>query len=401
MTAGPTTAGLRAWIRARRQQAVELLCELVRTDSVSGREGPIAELGARWLRERGVEAELWPCKDRHNLVAAVGEGPEALVLAGHLDTVPPDAAAWSRDPWDPELRGGRVWGLGASDLKASMAASWLAQLWLAEQGLPGRAISAFTIEEETTGDGTRAFLERALESGFLLPEQAACVVTEPTGLREVCLSNSGTAFVSIGVRGRGGHGSRPHLAQNPIETLGRILAQLPDLAARWAEEHADRPVATLSPTSVRAGEPAGHNVIPDSAQCVLDLRVGRSLYAEDFAELRRSMDAWLAGFAGDEVAVTWRLVHRRPGHELAADHPLVAATMGACAATGLEVVPAHTTAGNDAVFFGRAGIPTINKLGPGLPECAHRTDEYVEVEHLLLAAELYARLAVAWLDGRS
>lgn len=391
---------VRAWVHRHEDEIVGLLADLVRVDSTTGREGPLADLCADWLERHGLAPRLHPCQGRHNVLGVAGAGDDALVFSGHLDTVPADRDVWSRDPHDPAIVDGKLFGLGASDLKASIAAVYFAQLFLVEHGieLPGRVVSAFTIEEETTGVGTRELLSWALAEGFLAPDRTVAVVTEPTGLTQLCTGNSGCLFASIGVRGRGGHGSRPHLARNPIAKLAEIVGALDELAARWADEYPDPVLAppTLTPTALSGGDAARTNVIPDHANAIVDCRVPEALYAEDFAELRREVDRWLATFDEDGYAISWRVIVRREGHRIDPAHPLVETARAVLAAMGRDVEVGATTAGNDAVFFGQAGIPAINKIGPGHPECAHRTDEFVRIENVLAGTELYLRLALAW-----
>jgi len=394
---------IRAWVDERADAIVALLSDLVRIDSTTGREGPLAEHCSSWSSERGIETFLHPCQGRHNAIGVVGAGEDTLVLSGHLDTVPADPAVWSRDPHEPYVDAGRLHGLGSSDLKASIAGILFAQLYFSEQESPlaGRLVSALTIEEETTGVGTREFLRWAVDGGFLVPARTAAVITEPTGLDELCVGNSGCLFASIGVTGHGGHGSRPHLARNPIPKLLSIVAALEELAARWAAEYRDPDLAppTLTPTAISSGDDRQTNVIPDQARAVIDCRVPEALYAEDFAEFRRELDRWLEGFREDGFTLSWRVIVRREGHRVDPGHPIVTTALSVLReGMGRATSVATTSAGNDAVYFGLAGIPAINKVGPGHPECAHKRDEFVRVENVLAGTEFFIRLADAWLQ---
>lgn len=435
---------VRAWVREREAEIVELLGQLVAIDSTTGREDQLAHFCADWLRARGVQAWLQPCKGRHNVIASVpvpawpeatparvpgaarapdrasssgAEPAPALVLSGHLDTVPAEAGAWPRDPHHVLLRDGRLHGLGASDLKASIAAAYFAQLYLLEQQAQpgesspagpsrparGRLLSVFTIEEETTGDGTREFLDAAVADGLLDPASTAAIITEPTGLTELCVANAAPIFVELVVRGRGGHGSRPHLARNPAAVLGSLLAELPELERSWAASWGDREFPelarpTLTPTSLGAGDPARHNVIPERASCVLDVRVPEALYANDFRVFRREFEAWIERFRdpAEGLFVEWSVRNCREGHRLDPHHELVETALCVLREDlGLATEVRATTAGNDAVFFGLHGIPAINKVGPGHPECAHRVDEFVSIANVLAGTEFFIRVALA------
>ncbi len=392
-------ADVREFAARHRDEVTRLLADMVAIDSVTGREEAFGAFCADWLAAEGIDARLVPCEGRANLVAQLGStapGAPTLVVSGHLDTVPADAARWSRDPWDPAVVDGRMVGLGTSDLKASIAAAFVAARYLRDADLAGRVVLAMTVEEETTGAGTRGFLEWALAEGFLDPARTVAAVTEPTGLDHVSLGNRGTCFAAARVVGRGGHGSRPHLARNPLDAVHELLAGLPEVRARWERTAADPELgrSQATPTSVLGGARERLNMIPETAELVLDCRVNRPLWEDGFAPLARQLEqlAEPARAAGFEVA--WQLLHRRGGHKLAADHPL--------ARLGLDVLRGdlgferaefrYTPAANDAVFFAECGIPALNKVGPGHPECAHRVDEHVEIENLVRGVAFFVQL---------
>lgn len=388
------------WVRAREAEIVDLLCRFVAIDSVTGREGALAAFCDGWLREHGIESILQPAKDRANVVSLVGSGPDALVLSGHLDTVPPVEGAWTHDPWTPVVADGRVVGLGTSDMHASMVGAYFAQLFLVEHAvaLPGRLVTAFTIEEETTGDGTRLFLDWCERERFLDFARTACVVTEPTGLESVCLGNKGTVFVHVAIEGKSGHGSRPHQACNPLAAARDVLVALAALERRWADAYADPDlgVATLTPTCVRGGDPSRVNGIPERSELVVDCRLPPALFADGRALFRAELEDALRGAVAEGISLRIEERYPRDGHVLEREQPLARRALAVLRdELGRPSAAFRTTpAGNDAVFFGARGIPTINKLGPGHEDQAHRRDEHVTIENLLLGVELYLRLAL-------
>ena len=395
----------RPWLEARREEMVALLEELISIPSVTGDEGAIAQRSVEWLAGRGLQAWAAPADERWNAVGAVGEGERSLVISGHLDTVPPADGDWTHDPWTPVREGDRVYGLGASDMHASQVAAYFAQAWLAEEApaLDGRVWSAFTIEEETTGRGTRLLLDWWEREGLLDFGQCAAVVTEPTGLESLCLGNRGAAFVEVELEGLSGHGSRPGSAHNPIDAVGALLdgarALESALAARHSHDFLGPP--SVTPTSVLAGSRAGHNVIPGRARVQFDCRLTPDLWADSMAVLREGFEA-LCGAFGEPLRARYELRFPRSGQLLDPAHPLLDCMRGVLREELRMAVPeVANPAGNDAFLFGERSIPTINKLGPGLPACAHRIDEYAEVERMLRAAEIYARLAVRWLGLRT
>ena len=388
---------VRAWVARREAEIVRLLCDMIAIDSVTGNEGPLAEFCAQWLREHDIEAILQPCKGRFNAIGVVGSGEKTLLLSGHLDTVPPNKGAWTYGPHTPTVADGRVWGLGASDLHASIAGAYFASLYLKELDLSGRYVTAFTIEEETTGDGTVGFLDWAGEEGFLDFSRTSAIVTEPTGLAQICLGNRGSSFVVIRVKGLGGHGSRPHLARNPVTKVMQIIERMRELEADWKERYPDPDFGftTLTPTAINAGDLDRTNVIPETAEAVIDCRPTPAVYANDLAIFREGIDAVVAGCEEEGFEITWEDLYTREGQKLPADHPLAVMTLDVVRSDlGIPAELAVTPAGNDAVFLAKRGIPTINKVGPGHPELAHRVNENVSIENLLLGTELYIWLGL-------
>ncbi len=395
---------LRAWIAAHAEEIAGLVESMVSIPSVTGGESELARFCADWFERHGIGAELVPCRGRANAVGVVGAGERTLVLSGHLDTVPAEEGTWSGDPWVPRRSAGRIHGLGATDMKSSLAAAAFAARYASEASgeVPGRIVLAFTVEEETTGAGTVAFLDWAREVELFDFSRASCIVMEPTDL-EPCLGNRGTAFLRVSVQGRGGHGSRPHLSRNPIVEALLLARRLSELEGELRAEFSDPDLGapTLTPTCVQAGGAARANAIPERAELVYDCRVTRPLYENGFARLRARIDGVFGGRLEPGFTTRYELANERRGQELPADHELARAVLGVLRGPLQRPSAAfhYTPAGNDAVFFADAGIPTLNKLGPGHPSCAHRADEYVEIQNVLDAVELYVRTALAVLSG--
>ncbi len=398
-----TREAVAAWVAERRDEIIQLLCDMIAVDSVTGNEGPMAELCAQWLRDHDIEAILQPAKDRFNTIGIVGNGDtssDTLILSGHLDTVPPNDAPWTYGPWTPTVTDDKVFGLGASDLHASIVGAYYAQHFIQSQGLdlPGRLVSAFTIEEETTGDGTIAFMDWAEETKFLDPAKTVAVVTEPTDMDHMCLGNLASSFLILKVEGLGGHGSRPHLAKNPLPKLMSILKGFEEMQARWAGLYGDPDFGnpTCTPTSVQAGDLERTNVIPQIARAILDCRPTPPLYADDLKLFRSEVAALLAEHEEDGFTITMEELYPREGQKLDREHP-IAQTVWKVITEDLGKADAefrYNPAGNDAVFLAQRGIATVNKIGPGHLKMAHAVDEYCAIENLLAGVELYLWIAL-------
>lgn len=231
-----------------------LLAELVRRYSPSGHEHDVQQFIHAWFRQRGIAAELRPAADGLlNVIATVDSGQPGptLLLCGHTDTALP-AAGWDTDPLDPVRDGNRLYGLGAMDMKAGVAAAMLAAAALAAAlaAWHGRVIVAAVADEEAYSRGVKALLADFAADGTRVDGAIVCEPAFATPL----LGCFGKVLVKADVLGKSAHGSMPHMGVNAITEAARFLAAL------------DR-------------TPLGkHPKLGQSSQCVLDMKGGPDTY---------------------------------------------------------------------------------------------------------------------------
>ena len=359
---------------------VELTARLLREDTVNppGNEARCIEPLAAMLEEAGFRVRLVPlAENRPNLVARLGaEDAEALAFTGHLDVVPLGAADWSVDPFGGEIRDGRIYGRGASDMKSGVAAIVAAACAFAGEADDRAAVElVLTSGEEVGLEGAR----RLVEAGALGPARAL-VVAEPTGLRP-CVGYRGVFWVDLLFEGVTAHASKPEEGDNAVLKACRAALRL----AEWDFDGARHPL--LDPPSLNVGRIAGglnYNSVPDRATLGLDLRLLPDQAPEMVA--RRLVE--LSGCA--ELVPQ----HRIAGVWTEPDHPWIRATLahlrqefGIDAPVG--TVPFCTDA---SALLGAYGAVPVLVLGPGETEQAHRTDEWCEVAKIHRAAEIYLTL---------
>ena len=404
---------------------LRLASALIRTPSPNppGDEVQVAALLADWLAARGVDARQLPVDGPDSRmvnvfgrVAGAGRRPP-LVLCGHLDTVPAGAGAWQRPPLEPEVVDGRLYGLGACDMKAAVAAMSVAAVRLARetasQPLEGDLLLAFTSTEETRSFGARAFAASGLLDGA-----AGLVIGEPTGNR-VGLAEKGGMWLELVVHGRTSHGSLPHLGANAASGLAAAVHAL-DVAAQgesaiWAAAtpgvrnalarlraalmrpaHPLLGAPTLAVTRLESG--VANNVVPDRATVTLDIR---TLPDQDPEALRAAVAGLVeAVIAPRGLRLDVMDLGTRAALDVASDHPLVAAARQAV--EDVLGVPAKTcglTGATDATeLVPPLGLPFVI-CGPGEMAQAHQPDEFVAVDALAASVEIYYRLARHVLAG--
>ncbi len=371
---------------------VPILQALLRCRSITP-----AEAGALTTLEALLEPHGFRCHhlrfsetgtpDVENLFARFGSAAPHFCFAGHSDVVPPgDEAGWRHPPFAGAVADGQVHGRGACDMKGSLAAFAAAAIdFVAARGrqLAGSISLLITGDEEGPAiNGTAKVLHWLKERGEL---PTHCLVGEPTSLNAVGdqmkIGRRGSITVVITVDGKQGHAAYPHLADNPVPKLARLIDRLAHL--KLDDGTASFEPSTLAVSTFDVGNPAS-NVIPGRAQASLNIRFNdahsvaslRSLIEGEIAAVKSELGGRFSSryIEGADVFVT------RPG----AFVDLVAGAV--TRATGLT--PKRSTSGgtSDARFF-KDFCPVV-ELGPG-NATIHQTDECIAVSDLTRLKDTY------------
>lgn len=342
-----------------------LLETLIATPSVSGEEAAIANLLQDLLASQGAEVH----RQGNNLWFETGVSGPRLLLNTHLDTVPP-CAGWEGDPFLPQWRNGRLHGLGANDAKGCLAAMTMTALHLLERGLEhGRAIFAFTAEEETGGEGIATILES------LGPLDGA-VVGEPTGL-QVCAAQRGLLMLRCTAKGESAHAAHAHTlgAVNAIHRAAQDIGWLENLRF---EPHPLLGETRAQVTLIQGGK--ARNQVPGSCEFFVDLRTTPNLDQDAVA-------ASIAAALKSEMAVHSKRYLPKATNPT---HPLVQAALKAARREG----PVGSATASDWAFLGE--IPAV-KIGPGDTHRSHRADEYLTLAELEAGLAFYRAVIPAFL----
>jgi acetylornithine deacetylase/succinyl-diaminopimelate desuccinylase family protein len=356
-----------------------------------GDEGPTAAVLERVCRERGLSVrtdEVEPGRPNVSAVLPGGDAP-GLLLLGHTDVVP-TGEGWSVPPFGGTVRDGRLYGRGSADMKGGLAACVVAMAAIsrAAVSLAGPVELCAVVDEEETGKGIRHHLATAGALRF-----AGCVVAEPTDLQTI-IAARGDSYVEVTVTGRSAHSGNPADGANAIYGAAAVIAEIERTHRELAGAgHPLMGPATWSVGQVQGG--TGTSTVP--AECVVTAD-RRLLPAEEAADVLADVTRRIEGLRLGErgVRATARMTMDMPGFETRKDHPLVVTgTQAVRDAGGPELPVAGWTAACDGGFVARdAGVPVI-VLGPGsVATQAHRPDESVALEDLLVAARAYALSAL-------
>jgi putative selenium metabolism hydrolase len=379
-----------------RQSLLMFLQALVRTPSVSGREGAVAALIMEEMRRLDYD-EVWMDRAGNVLGRIGGSSAPLLMFNSHMDTVGvTEPEAWAVDPFEALVRDGRLYGIGACDMKGGLAATVYGAAAMARHRarLSGSVVVACVgLEEPSEGTGTRALFE---DTG-LHPDWV--VIAEPSNL-QVVRAQRGHVELTLTVQGKSAHSSAPALGDNAIYTAARLVFGLELLAEQLPEDPFLGP-GVLAITDIRS-RAASRNAIPDRCELFIDRRLTAG-ETEAMAVLEIERVIAREG-ARAEVRVVQEEVQTHTGQYLPARrvslpwalderHPLVQAVLQAARGTGLRPgVTRWHFATEGAYTAGVARIPTVG-FGPGDPAVPHCVNEHIDLKQVYAAAEVYAALA--------
>ena len=333
----------------------------------------------------------------------------AIHLNGHYDVVPA-GAGWTVDPFGGRVREGRIYGRGACDMKAGIAAAIYAAEAIRRAGvdLAGSIEISATPDEESGGFAGAAWLAR---QGRLSSERLDYVIIpEPLNVDRICIGHRGVYWFEVTAHGRTGHGSMPFLGVSAIEHMGIILDRMQrDLLPRLAARATAMPVvpdrarhATLNVNGISGGQPVDGIQTPcvaDSCRAIFDRRF---LVEEGFETTRAEIEDLLTAIARDTPALRYELRDLMVVHPVRTPDasPVVSALERSVQAIlgrpAVRVASPGTYDHKHVDLIG--GIKDCVAYGPGILDLAHQPDEWCGIDDLVNATKVLA-LAIMELTG--
>jgi len=263
------------------------LCKnLISRHSVSPEDAGCQELMCTCLQALGFTIEHMPFGDVSNFWARRGDSSPLVCFAGHTDVVPPgDSAQWLSDPFEPEIRDGKLYGRGVADMKGSLAAMITACERFVQGNPDHKGSIAFLItsdEESIAVDGTRKVVA-ALQARDENIDY--CIVGEPSSSKSLgdVIRNGrrGSLNGTLTVHGIEGHVAYPELANNPIHQFMPALSEL--CAAQWDSGNDYFPPTSFQISNIHAGE-GTNNVVPGFMKALFNFRFSSELTETDIRE---------------------------------------------------------------------------------------------------------------------
>jgi len=360
---------------------IELTQRMVEMDSQSGKSNlELAGFLAEYLEENGFRAELSEHDisgvRKANLYCVKEAESPGIILSGHMDTMP-ITEGWKQNPFSGTIDNGKLYGLGAADMKGPIAAMITAAKDACS--LERSVEIALTFDEETDFEGVK----RLIGSGALQGEHV--IVGEPTGLKAVRASK-GFAGLTVELYGTAGHSSNPKSCISAIGASQAFLQYLKSYFERLETNENncfDPPYTTFNIGKIQGGTVV--NQVPDYCRIELEFRhlPGQSagMIAGGIAKILDALNEM-----GTCRKYGFSVSQSVDGFELeACDNVLEKARQ----ITGAE--PGTVSYCTEASYYATAGKKCII-IGPGSIEQAHKTDEYIEITQLQRGREFYREL---------
>jgi len=365
---------------------LSLLFDLMRRRSVTPEDAGCQDVIGERLQNSGFECETMPFGDVTNLWARRGESSPLFCFAGHTDVVPPgDTDEWSSDPFEPDVRGGRVYGRGSADMKSGLAAMVVAVERFVHEHPDHRGSIAFLITSDEEGrarDGTLKVVEALTEKDEHIDW---CVIGEPSSHEAlgdvVRIGRRGSLSGMLEVHGEQGHVAYPHLADNPIRRFAPVLAELHEV--KWDDGNDYFPPTSFQVVNLQSGVGAP-NVTPGDLTARFNFRYSTEW---DHHSLKKRVHAVIDAHSID-YELDWHLSGEpfltKPGELIDAVSEAVREQTG--------TAPELSTAGgtSDGRFISPAGADVV-ELGP-VSASIHKIDEYVREQDVAALARMYQRI---------
>jgi succinyl-diaminopimelate desuccinylase len=373
-------------------RAAQMTQALIRCPSVTPAEGGALGLIEGWLKPYGFVVARPVFRDAdtpdvENLYARLGQSSPVLMFAGHTDVVPPgDETHWQHAPFAGEIVGSTLYGRGACDMKAGVAASIAAVLDHLDAGgtVPGSIVFLITGDEEGPAvNGTVKLLEWAAARGERFD---GCILGEPTNPNAMGdmmkIGRRGSLSFDLVVDGVQGHVAYPQLAKNPVNGLLKLLAALQATPLDAGTKHFL--ASNLEITSVDVGNRA-RNVIPAKVRAEGNIRFNDLWTSQTLAaELARRL-------SGVNDAPDYELIVHPTNAEafLTAPGPFVDQVSRAVTDVTGRTPQLSTTGGTSDARFIQAYCPVIEFGVVG--QTMHQINERVEIADIDTLTAIYRR----------
>ncbi|PIW41765.1 MAG: hypothetical protein CO092_04610 [Candidatus Aenigmarchaeota archaeon CG_4_9_14_3_um_filter_37_18] len=359
-----------------------LLEKLVKIKSISGEEENISNFIFDYLKDQG----LTPIKQDGNVILHIkGNQNKALIFDAHIDTVEAgNVNKWEFPPsgqYSGKIKNGKLYGLGSSDNKSSVAVLMKLCKWVKENNPKWDVWFAFVVKEEVDGYGSKSFI-KWLKSQYLEKyDDIQCVVCEPRGCKEVGLGNKGNIFVKIKIQGESGHSAKINEIEKQAILEGvKVIKKLNEIENKLKKKYFDSDLGftTIAITGFEAVE-SSPNKIPGTCLISLDIRTIPETHEK------------IIDIIKDEL-MNFNLKFEWTYHST---QPVKTSKNSGIVKILKKIDPelkiTYSSTNNDSCYFIKENIPTV-VFGPGNKEQSHKENEFVNLKNLPICLGIFKKL---------
>ena len=359
---------------------LKLLQKLIQIPSFSGHEEKLAAFIMEWAKKHGLNVAR---QEGNVVIKFTGYGLKALILNAHMDTVKPGKLShWSVPPIGVKagiIHDGKMFGLGASDDKAVIAAFLELALLLKKTPPPIDVFIVFVTNEETDGSGSQSYVNYFKKKHAGHYSEISAVIGEPTDLTSVEIGHRGNFFIKVTASGDSGHGSQPDKIRNhAVYSQIQIIKTITKIAKVWAEIYKDPVLGSPSFCLTGLQSPLAVNKVPDSCWSTWDIRTTPALHSLVLPLLQKTL--------GDSVKIEC-LCTPAPCGLTSLRSNIVRLLQKILPEIEIKISPGS----NDICVFQAGGIPAIT-FGPGNKNAIHKRDEFVEIDKVYQSVAIYLKV---------
>ena len=356
-------------MRNMEDYSVRLLTRLLEIYSPSGKEEEISDFLAEEMESLGFRV----VKDEvGNIIGEIGHAKPVILLCGHMDTVAGQIPV--------QLKNNKLYGRGAVDAKASLAAMIVASSMLAKERLPNKVIVAGVVDEEGSSKGIRHLIESGSSSDY-------AIFGEPSGVERIIIGYKGALQLKITCRTQTGHSAAPWLFENAVEKALEILRKIKGLHLPQ-EKHGSRFYSITSCLiKIEGGEAISK--VPSECDIHVDIRVPPQFTAKQlFNEVRKIIRQYQV--ANPKVSVATEIEKIIDPFDMGQDSPLVKALSWSIRKVRhTSPILLRKTGTGDMNLLGRAMEIPVVTYGPGVSRLDHTPDEHIDVQEYLDSIQVY------------
>ncbi|MDP1722048.1 MAG: M20/M25/M40 family metallo-hydrolase [Candidatus Gottesmanbacteria bacterium] len=362
-----------------------LLTRLVKIPSYSGQERALAAFIMDWASAHGMQTIL---QQGNVIIPFAAHANKALIFNAHMDTVKPGQEnLWTYPPSGQNagvVKNGKLYGLGASDDKAAIASFLLLALQLQASPPPIDVFIVFVTGEETDGSGSQSFVQYFQKKYATKYQKVAAIIGEPTDLQTIEIGHRGNMFLQITTQGDAGHGSQPkniktHAVIENIKAIEKIVSLEKSFINKFSDPILGSPSCCLTGIQSDTSSP---NSVSSTCSSLWDVRTTPKIHSEVIPLMQKAL--------GKTVEIT--LVGKPASFGFTKPDSKIVTKLK-------ELIPSVKVAispgSNDICAFTAAGISAVT-FGPGQKDTIHKPDEYVQLQKIDDAVDVYKQLIYSW-----